>query len=112
MYIGIIHICTPAFVYLLISLLFLIIVGFQNYGNTQFYCLGNFSCNVPNTFSIFAFKIIYILFWTWILNIICKSGFRPVSWFLVLFPFLIMFILLAYMMINPTWITIKNPIVF
>ena len=35
--------------------------------------------------------LLFAIFWTWLLNLICKSGFTPVSWFLVLFPIIIYF---------------------
>jgi hypothetical protein len=32
------------------------------------------------------------LFWTWILNFICKSGYPGVSWFLLLLPYILLII--------------------
>jgi hypothetical protein len=90
------NLCTPAYFYFIISSIALIIMIIQNYGNTNLYCLGDYSCQVTSTFVIFAIKVIYVLFWTWILNLICKNGFEWVSWFLVLIPFIIMFIMIAY----------------
>ena len=90
--------CTPAIAYLGISILFLIIVYFQNVGNINLYCLGTQSCEVSNISMIFFIKMIYILFWTWILNLICSSGAPSIAWFLVLLPFILMFIMLAMMM--------------
>lgn len=40
---------------------------------------------------VFVMKIIYILFWTYILNLMCKDGHREISWFLVLIPFILLF---------------------
>jgi hypothetical protein len=40
---------------------------------------------------LFVVKLIYILFWTWILNLICKDGHSGISWLLVLVPFVLMF---------------------
>lgn len=97
--VGIRKLCTPAYVYLVISAIAIIIMFFQNFGNTNTYCLGSYSCEVTNTFVIFAVKIIYVVFWTWILNIICKSGATPIAWFLLLLPFILFFILIALMLI-------------
>ena len=72
----------------------------QNFGNTSKYCLGNYECYVPNTFMMFVFKAIYILFWTFILNSLCKSGYKEVSWFLVLLPLILLFIILALVIIT------------
>jgi hypothetical protein len=33
---------------------------------------------------IFIIKIVYVIFWTWVLNLICQQGYTPVSWLLVL----------------------------
>lgn len=92
--------CTPAFLYLFISVLVFIIVALQNYRNTNKFCLGDYSCNVPNTFIIFIFNAIYILFWTFILNALCKAGYTEISWFLVLFPIIVLFVIFAFILIN------------
>lgn len=92
--------CTPAYVYLVISSIFLLIASLQNYGNINTYCLGDYSCDVSSTILIFLIKVIYILFWTWILNLMCGAGASGIAWFLVLLPFILMFILIALMMIG------------
>ena len=43
----------------------------------------------------FAFAI----FWTWVLNLICKSGFSIVSWILVLFPIVVYTVLTFYFLL-------------
>jgi hypothetical protein len=68
----------------------------QNFGDTNLYCLGDYSCNVTNKYIIFIIKFLYILFWTWVLDLLCINGFEMVSWFLVLLPFIVMFIGIAY----------------
>ena len=88
--------CTPAYFYFIISIIAILIMSIQNYGNTNVYCLGDYSCGVTSTFLIFVIKILYVLFWTWILNLICKSGYESVSWFLFLLPYVVMFITIAY----------------
>ena len=88
--------CTPAYVYFIISTIAILIMSIQNYGNTNVYCLGDYSCGVTSTFLIFVIKVLYVLFWTWILNLICKSGYESVSWFLFLLPYVVMFITIAY----------------
>jgi len=35
-------------------------------------------------------KAFFILLWTWFLNYLCKKGHSGISWFLVLFPFILM----------------------
>ena len=91
------NLCPPAYVYLIISAISILVMAFQNYGNSGIYCMGDYSCQVSSTFIIFMIKITVVLLWTWILNLICKAGVTPLSWFLVLMPFIIMFIAIAYM---------------
>lgn len=92
--------CPPALLYFVVSMLGVLILVFQNIGNRNHYNLGNFSCRVPSTIAMFIFKIIYILFWTWILNLICRDGYTSISWLLVLFPFILMFVLMGLIMLN------------
>jgi hypothetical protein len=93
------QLCTPAYVYFIISTLGLAFAAIQNLGNTQMYALGNFSCRVPSTIAIFILKLVYILFWTWILNLMCKDGEQTIAWLLVLFPFILLFVILGTIMV-------------
>jgi len=93
--------CTPAMLYFVLSFVSLLLVGLQNlHGDKNKYCMGAYSCEVENTSGIFVFKLIYILFWTWVLNLLCKSGYTSISWFLLLLPFILLFILLGLMIIT------------
>lgn len=38
---------------------------------------------------------IYAVFWSWVLNLICKAGYKWISWVLVLAPFVLIFLLLV-----------------
>ena len=102
---GFRQLCTPAFVYFVISAMFLVVVAFQNYGNVNTYCVGLQTCNVPNTSLIFAIKFMYILFWTWILNLMCNAGASIVAWFIVLIPIILMFLMLSMVMATSPIIT-------
>ena len=94
------NLCTPAFVYLLISVISFIVMAIQNFGNTNKYCLGEYECYVPNTFVIFVFQALYILFWTFILNSLCKAGYKEVSWILVLLPIILLFVILGLILVT------------
>ena len=94
------NLCTPAHLYLVLSVAGLIVMMFQNAGNTNSYCVGAYECPVPNTSVIFISKTIYVLFWTFVLNSICKAGYKNVSWFLLLIPFILMAILIGLLMLN------------
>jgi hypothetical protein len=91
---GLKNLCAPAGLYLILSLIALVIMVFQNIGSENIYCLGSYTCDVSSVSLIFIIKILYVLFWTWVLNLICKAGFPSVSWLLVLFPFILFFILI------------------
>ena len=94
------ELCTPAILYFVISMIGLVIVLIQNLGNTNSYHVGSFSCRVPNTAAVFIVKLIYVLFWTYILNLICKDGHTSLSWLLVLLPWLLLFVMMGILMIN------------
>ena len=97
---GLRNLCTPSYVYLVISSIALVVMIYQNMGNVDKYCLGSYTCNVSNTALIFVIKAVYILFWTWILNLMCNANASGIAWFLLLLPIIIMFILLSAMMIT------------
>ena len=92
--------CTPASLYFIISMIGLVIVMLQNLSNSNSYNVGNFSCRVPNTFLVFVVKFIYIIFWTYVLNLICKDGHVGISWLLVLLPFILLFVMMGLLMLN------------
>ena len=94
------NLCTPAFIYLFISVLIFIVIAIQNFGNTTKYCIGYFECELPNTFIVFVFKAIYILFWTFILNSLCKAGYKEISWFVVLLSLILLCVILGLIIIT------------
>ncbi len=94
------RLCTPAAVYFAISMFALLLVLCQNIGHNTSYHVGSFSCRVPSTPLVFIGKFIYIIFWTYVLNLICKDGHRGISWLLVLLPWLSLFVIIGLMMLN------------
>jgi hypothetical protein len=99
---GLRDLCTPAYLYLVISFISLAIIMFQNSSTLDTYCMGQYSCKVSSTTMLFLIKFIYIIFWTWILNLICNAGATPIAWLLFLFPFILMFIFIAFFFSNNT----------
>ena len=89
------QLCTPSYIYFIISIIGLAAAAFQNLGNNQLYALGNFSCRVPSTIAIFVLKLVYVLFWTWILNLMCKDGEESIAWLLVMLPFILLFVIIG-----------------
>ena len=92
--------CTPSLVYFVFSFIVMIVAILQNLGHSNMYKLGNFSCNVPSTFLVFVVKTVYVLFWTWVLNLICKDGHSGIAWLLVLLPFILLFVIIGLIMMN------------
>ena len=77
------------------SVFCIIIAIVQNVGSRGVYSLGSMSVPVPSTIMVFVVKIIGILFWTWILNLMCKDGHKEIAWFLVLLPFVLLFFMMG-----------------
>ena len=94
------RLCTPAFVYLIVSSLSLVILMIQNANNTNTLCVGNLICDVDNIPSLFLLDFSYIIFWTFILDSVCKAGHKQISWLLVLFPYLLSIVMLGLFMMN------------
>lgn len=97
--VGFNFLCPPAYIYLVVSTVwFILFVIFLNNGtlNMNDYCMDT-ECSKPSIAFMILFKAMFIIFWTWVLNFICRSGYPGVSWFLFLFPFIIM--ILAFLII-------------
>ena len=89
---GLKNLCMPAMAYLALSIMTIFIMMFQNLGDPASYCIGRYSCNVSDVNMLFLMKIVYVLFWTWIINIMCRDGFEGIAWVLVMLPYLLMFV--------------------
>jgi hypothetical protein len=50
------------------------------------------------SFFVHLVHLVYFVFWTWVLNLICKAGYKWISWVLVLAPFLLAFFIVAFSM--------------
>jgi hypothetical protein len=92
--------CTPATIYFVISLFALILLGISNLNTPVRLCIGDYSCYVGNNTIVFVLNAIYILFWTFILDLMCKNGYGSLSWFILLLPFILTFLFLAMIMIK------------
>ena len=64
--------CTPAKIYFIIAVLS---------------CIFAFLTGVK--FMVVLIKLIFAFFWTFLLGWLCKNGYNYISWFLVLFPYII-----------------------
>lgn len=94
--------CTPAYVYLVISVISIVVIMIQNAGNETKFCLGSYECQVGSTAVVFLAQAVYTIFWVFVLNSICKTGYNSVSWFLVLLPYILFFIALGMLVLGNT----------
>tara|TARA_B110000305_G_scaffold239322_1_gene306778 strand:+ start:2940 stop:3362 length:423 start_codon:yes stop_codon:yes gene_type:complete len=88
------NLCEPAMLYLIISVMGMIIMMVQNTKSDKL-CIGSYQCNKVNKMSAFIFQVLYVAFWTWFLNLLCRNGYVNISWIIVLFPFLVELITLV-----------------
>ena len=63
--------CTPAFIYFVVSLVYLIINSLSNF-------------NIMNI----IVKMFFIILWSLFLNFLCSSGYTMFSWLIIVLPFL------------------------
>tara|TARA_B100001094_G_scaffold332489_1_gene404798 strand:- start:4278 stop:4595 length:318 start_codon:yes stop_codon:yes gene_type:complete len=90
------RLCTPAQLYLAISLIAIISMLIQNCQDNSVYKIGDMVVKTPcHNFAFFAVKLLYVVLWTWLLNVLCKKGFTSISWLLVLLPIIGMFVLIG-----------------
>ena len=91
------ELCQPSYIYFVFSIFCLCLMLLQNSSSKKKnkYCVGIFECNVKTLIPIFICKLIYIVFWTFILDLLCKNGYTNLSWLLLLFPFIMFFILIG-----------------
>lgn len=93
--IGLRNLCRPAKYYFIISIAAVIFMAIQNLMTGRSYCVGLQSCSSNSVATLFVIKLVYILFWTWILNIVCSTVSETVAWVLVFIPIVLMFIFIA-----------------
>jgi len=70
------ELCTPAQIYLGIAV------------------LGSFFSLLRGTrIGVIFMRMLFAVFWTFILGWLCKKGYTSISWFLVLLPYIILFLI-------------------
>jgi hypothetical protein len=72
--------CTPAMIYFVIAFISVLL---------------GLSMVKASILSIFG-KLIFVLLWTWFLNFLCNKNLTGVAWFLVLLPFVLMFLIIVF----------------
>lgn len=95
------QLCTPAKIYLVLSIISVTSMFYQNYSDPKKYCVGMFKANTNcNNKVYFLIKLVYISFITYLLQMLCRKGYKTISWILVLLPFVLMFIGIGILMVT------------
>jgi len=85
--------CTPAKVYFVMSILTILGILMQNSIGNRKYIVGHREVDIPHTnVWFFVCKFIVVIIWTYILQELCKNGYKNISWLLVLLPYFLMFL--------------------
>lgn len=93
--------CTPAQIYLIVSIILMVLsyLGITaisqqiilNQSNHSFLQSLNFTYQKDIKTS-YIVQAVFIVLWTWLLSYLCNKGFSNLSWFLVLLPWVLMFL--------------------
>jgi hypothetical protein len=93
--------CTPAQIYLIVSFILMVLSYFGlnaisqqitlNQSNSSFLQSLNFTYQKDARTS-YVVQAVFIVVWTWVLSYLCNKGFSNLSWFLILFPWILMFL--------------------
>ena len=93
--------CAPAQIYLIVSVIMLILSYFGLSAISQQLNIHQSSSPVLQTLNFtyqkdsrtsYVVQGVFILLWTWVLSYLCKKGYTSLSWFLVLLPWVLMFL--------------------
>tara|TARA_B100000963_G_scaffold219251_1_gene191194 strand:+ start:3527 stop:3853 length:327 start_codon:yes stop_codon:yes gene_type:complete len=92
--------CTPASIYFVISMIAFLVLLVQNLGgDSSVLCVGDYKCDIGSVFMSLVVNLLYIVFWTFVLDLMCKNGYEKISWLLVLLPILLFFVSLTVIML-------------
>jgi hypothetical protein len=93
--------CTPAQIYLIVSFILMVLSYFGlnaisqqislNQSNNSLLQSLNFTYQKDARTS-YVVQAVLIVLWTWVLSYLCKKGFSNLSWFLILLPWVLMFL--------------------
>lgn len=97
---NIMKLCAPAAIHFITSIIGLLTLLVVSKDVKNVICVNNAKCNVGNKPAFFTVEGLLILFWTFILDLLCKSGYRLLSWLLILMPFILFFIVITLVEFN------------
>jgi hypothetical protein len=100
---AIMKLCTPSKIYFFLATILLFIsfvIDIQNKDKNKV-CLGKLKCK--NKPLYYLTNVLFIVFWSWVLNKLCSYGWVKLSWFLLLTPFfvlIVLFFIISYMVVR------------
>jgi len=93
--------CTPAQIYLIVSVVMLVLSYFglsaisqqlhAHQSSSPMLQSLNFTYHKDSQTS-YVVQCVFIVLWTWVLSYLCRKGYTSLSWFLVLLPWVLMFL--------------------
>ena len=93
--------CTPAQIYLIVSVVMLVLSYFGlsaisqqlevHQSSSPMIQSLNFTYQKESRTS-YIVQGVFIVLWTWVLSYLCRKGYTSLSWFLVLLPWVLMFL--------------------
>ena len=101
--------CTPSKFYFALSCVSILALFLQNLSSPNSYKVGTYKIPLQHhNFIFFVIKVVYVVAWTWVLDKLCDKGYKGVSWFLVLLPFIGFFILVGILVMAGLEKTVKR----
>jgi hypothetical protein len=101
--------CPPAQIYLIVSVIMLVLSYFglsaisqqldMHQSSSPLLQSLNFTYQKDSRTS-YVVQGVLIILWTWLLSYFCRNGYTSLSWFLVLLPWLLMFMAFFVYVIN------------
>jgi hypothetical protein len=90
------NLCLPSKLYMILGIILLIVSYYHDLktNDEEKICLGNLKCAIKNKPAYYAFNLTFILFWAWLLNLLCRYGWVKTAWFIFIFPYIIIFLVL------------------
>jgi len=101
--------CAPAQIYLIVSIILLVLSYFGLSAISQQLDIHQSSSPLLQSLNFtyqkdsrtsYVVQGVFIILWTWVLSYFCRKGYTSLSWFLVLLPWVLMFLAFFVYIIN------------
>jgi hypothetical protein len=101
--------CAPAQIYLIVAIIMLILSYFGLSAISQQLTIHQSSSPLLQSLNFtyqkdsqtsYVVQGVFIIVWTWVLSYLCRKGYTSLSWFLVLLPWVLMFLAFFIYVLN------------